>query len=668
MQYLSTHIWNLDKVKPRQEELDGRSYIVVPMTMILEGVHAGSEGSLFYSKDELSKTPCMWNMKPITVEHPYKGVSATDIDVFKKQAVGLIMHTRWVDGKLKAEAWIDSEKAKAKEPRILEHIEADEPMELSTGLFADCLLETGKWKKEDYTAVAKNIRADHLALLPDKSGACSVADGAGLLINQAHVVTENVQNIVTENVQSADTENGSEPENEVGDSAENVQNVATENNQDTESIETKIYTKLLEKIKESFMPTQNTVNTVAVDNASTATKPKNVNESTDAISTVAALSKTVDGGSPIPPKDEHVPAQISFDELRQKLEAAAKTGLRMSNENAYFNVCDIFDTFVIISIDAPRSCKAALYKIPYKLNGGVVQYTGTPIPVKRRSVYKTADGVVLNETQSINVSNTENNLGIIEVVDAGDDSPVVQPPITPANKRIGRNELVSKLNQLIVDTFNATVSDTEDKSNTRFYIYIREIYDAFCIADVSSNNSNTHTLYKISYKVTGTNVKIVGKPEVVTEHIVYETFDGVVLNQSAGEGIKTQTGELADVIREMLANEFKKYDEVLRVLNASLPRLETFKKYADLTDAQKKKIEESLLAYRKAILKLTDQLYEKAGRDQRNKLTPEQVKEVKEIKAEITKIRSVAMEYVRGAKAAGMSVEKFGFTNVQNIP
>jgi hypothetical protein len=52
-------------------------------------------------------------------------------------------------------------------------------------LFADCVLEDGQWKGEKYVAIAQNIRADHLAILPNKDGACSIQDGAGLLVNQA---------------------------------------------------------------------------------------------------------------------------------------------------------------------------------------------------------------------------------------------------------------------------------------------------------------------------------------------------------------------------------------------------------------------------------------------------------------------------------------------------
>jgi len=59
--------------------------------MILEGVHAGSQGPIYYSKSELSKTPKMWNMKPITVAHPKRGDTATDLGIYKSQAIGMII-------------------------------------------------------------------------------------------------------------------------------------------------------------------------------------------------------------------------------------------------------------------------------------------------------------------------------------------------------------------------------------------------------------------------------------------------------------------------------------------------------------------------------------------------------------------------------------------------
>jgi hypothetical protein len=169
--------------------MDGKDYLVAPMVMIVEGVLPGSSGPLYYPASELAKTPQVWNMKPVVVDHPSHnglGISACDPDIIKSRGVGLIMNTVFEDGKLKAEAWIDINKAEQIESRIVEAIENNEVMELSTGLYTDAIAEEGVFDDKDYTHIARNYRPDHLALLPDTIGACSVADGAGFLrLNEA---------------------------------------------------------------------------------------------------------------------------------------------------------------------------------------------------------------------------------------------------------------------------------------------------------------------------------------------------------------------------------------------------------------------------------------------------------------------------------------------------
>lgn len=174
----------------RNDTFDGKDYLVAPMIMIVEGVLPGSFGPLYYPAEELSKTPAVWNMKPIVVEHPScngVGISACDPDVIRTRGVGLIMNAMFEDGKLKAEAWIDKAKAEIVDNRIIEAIENNEMMELSTGLFTDTESIKGEFNGKKYESIARNYRPDHLALLPESTGACSVADGAGFLrLNEAH--------------------------------------------------------------------------------------------------------------------------------------------------------------------------------------------------------------------------------------------------------------------------------------------------------------------------------------------------------------------------------------------------------------------------------------------------------------------------------------------------
>lgn len=173
----------------RHDEMEGRSYLVVPMVMLTEGVHSGSNGPLFYPKEEIEKLPAVWNCKPIVVYHPQKdgqGISACDPDVLNNRRIGQILNTTAKNGKLHAEAWLEEDRIKAVDDRILDAIENNKMMEVSTGLFTDNEVVDGEWNGEEYVAIARNYRPDHLAILPDQVGACSIADGAGLLrLNQA---------------------------------------------------------------------------------------------------------------------------------------------------------------------------------------------------------------------------------------------------------------------------------------------------------------------------------------------------------------------------------------------------------------------------------------------------------------------------------------------------
>ena len=183
-----TLTFNLGTTPIRRETLHGRGYIVAPMAMLTEGVHNGSGGKLFYPAQACRAAAPAWNMKPIVVYHPQlngQGVSACDPDVLEKQQVGMVMNARW-DGKLRAEAWIEEARALAVDDRVLAALEENRMMEVSTGLFTTNAGGPGVWEDQPYDATATEHQPDHLALLPDKIGACSIADGAGLLQVNEH--------------------------------------------------------------------------------------------------------------------------------------------------------------------------------------------------------------------------------------------------------------------------------------------------------------------------------------------------------------------------------------------------------------------------------------------------------------------------------------------------
>jgi hypothetical protein len=183
----------------RNDEMMGKKYVVVPMVMMTVGVHNGSQGPLYYPADELGKTPQVWNHKPVVVYHPEingEGVSACDPDILSTYSIGVIMNTKFdAAGRLTAEAWIEEDRANAVDKRIMEAVKNKKMMEVSTGLYTDNLVPKegeDEFEGEKFDYIAVNHRPDHLALLPDQIGACSMKDGAGFIRNHAGAMLANL--------------------------------------------------------------------------------------------------------------------------------------------------------------------------------------------------------------------------------------------------------------------------------------------------------------------------------------------------------------------------------------------------------------------------------------------------------------------------------------------
>ena len=142
----------------RDGELDGRSYKVAPVVLIVEGVH----NELFYPATELAKFPEAWNAKPVPVYHPTdlegNAISATSPEQIQQNSIGLLFNVRWdaKTKKLRGEVWIDIEKAGKLEggKAVLDMLEANQMIEVSTGLFVEIQAISGDWNGEHYDGIA----------------------------------------------------------------------------------------------------------------------------------------------------------------------------------------------------------------------------------------------------------------------------------------------------------------------------------------------------------------------------------------------------------------------------------------------------------------------------------------------------------------------------------
>ena len=186
-------IANLASSKVRSETLKGKDYYVAPVSMILEGVWPGSSGPILYPEAEIAKSIPAWNHKPITVEHPKDAqgnlVSGALTESLEKFSLGIVLNAKYnkKTKKLQAEAWFEKDRFDKVEggARIEAALLANQKLEVSTGLFVDALVGNGTYGTKDYVATASNFRPDHLAIILKGEGACSLKDGAGLLVNKA---------------------------------------------------------------------------------------------------------------------------------------------------------------------------------------------------------------------------------------------------------------------------------------------------------------------------------------------------------------------------------------------------------------------------------------------------------------------------------------------------
>lgn len=172
----------------RVETFKGEDHLVFPTVMLVEGVMQAvnaPEPELVLA-EEFGKVPSGWNGRPVLVNHPVRSgelVSANRKDVLEEEKIGFLLNTHLKDKKLVSEVWVnlrDAQNIGGKTLDTVEKIQSGEITEVSTGLFADAVPESGEWEGRSFSAVQKNIVPDHLALLEEGlKGACSVEDGCG---------------------------------------------------------------------------------------------------------------------------------------------------------------------------------------------------------------------------------------------------------------------------------------------------------------------------------------------------------------------------------------------------------------------------------------------------------------------------------------------------------
>ncbi len=178
----------LESNQIRREEFQGREHLVIPTIAVQEMILPNTNELL--PGDEIEASVQFWNGVPVAIGHPQRNgqpVSAGSREVQEVEVVGQLFDTFFhaPTRQLRGELWIDLELAGDIErgTEVVERFEMAEesgkPVEVSTSYFARIEASTGEIDGVRFEGIQREIRPDHIAILLDDVGACSVDDGCG---------------------------------------------------------------------------------------------------------------------------------------------------------------------------------------------------------------------------------------------------------------------------------------------------------------------------------------------------------------------------------------------------------------------------------------------------------------------------------------------------------
>lgn len=165
----------------RREMFDDREHLVAPVVPIVAGVLNGE----LVPAEEIGRYPDAWNGIPLPVGHPTdeQGIPiSANAPRLVERAVGRFWGAEFAGDRLRGELWVDVERCRelgGDAVVALHRLEAGLPLEVSTSYWRDIEESSGTYAGEPYDAIARNLRPDHLALLPHDIGACNWQDGCG---------------------------------------------------------------------------------------------------------------------------------------------------------------------------------------------------------------------------------------------------------------------------------------------------------------------------------------------------------------------------------------------------------------------------------------------------------------------------------------------------------
>ena len=171
---------NLISGEVSERMLGGRAYLVAPVVALVEGV----VNEELAPADEIGEFPAAWNGVPVTINHPVgargENLSARNSpELHAEIEVGKFWNVRFDPPKLKGEVWLDVEKTQVRAAEVVARLRDGDVLEVSTGYWRVLDPQEGVFNGKPYVGIQRGLRPDHLAILPDAVGACSITDGCG---------------------------------------------------------------------------------------------------------------------------------------------------------------------------------------------------------------------------------------------------------------------------------------------------------------------------------------------------------------------------------------------------------------------------------------------------------------------------------------------------------
>jgi hypothetical protein len=167
--------------KPELRVHSGEEHLVFPVIAAKVGVM----NNVFYSKDVLEKSASLWNGTAVTVTHPKNNNENTSVRspaMSEKFEVGKFFNVNFEDDALKGQIWLNKKYMASKGYQdVLEKLENGEVIDVSTGLLAFTNSKKGVYNNKKYDKEISGMFPDHLAILPNEAGACSIKDGCGTM-------------------------------------------------------------------------------------------------------------------------------------------------------------------------------------------------------------------------------------------------------------------------------------------------------------------------------------------------------------------------------------------------------------------------------------------------------------------------------------------------------